>query len=71
LGTSFTKVTIQDETSMSNFLLIIKDLLVQIAGVGDVIKDEEVVLTILNVLLETYESFVQGMSVQETFSNYD
>ncbi len=64
-------MTIQDETSMSNFLLIIKDLLVQIAGVGDVIKDEEVVLTILNVLLETYESFVQGMSVQETFSNYD
>jgi hypothetical protein len=56
---------------MSNFLFIIKDLLVQIAGVGDVIKYEEVVLTILNVLLESYESFVQGMSIQETFSNFD
>ncbi len=61
----------QDETSMLDFLFIVKDLLVQITRVGDVIKDEEVVLTILNALLEPYESFVQGMSTQETLSNFD
>ncbi len=57
-GNKFYKLAMQDETSMLDFLFIVNDLLVQIAKVGDVIKDEEVVLTILNVLLESYKSFV-------------
>jgi hypothetical protein len=61
----------QDETNMSNFLFIVKDLLIQIARVRDVIKYEDVVLITLNDLLESYESFVQVMFVQKTFQNFD
>lgn len=67
----FYKLTMQDETNMLDFLFTIKDLLVQIVGVRDVIKDENVVLTVLNVLPKSYKSFVQGMSIPETLPNFD
>ncbi len=34
-------------------------------------RSENVVLTILNVLLEFYESFIQRVSTQKTFPNFD
>ncbi len=71
LKNKFYKLTMQDETNMSNFLFIVKDLLIQIARVRDVIKYEDVVLITLNDLLESYESFVQVMFVQKTFQNFD
>jgi hypothetical protein len=46
----FYKLTMQDDTNMLDFLFIVKDRLVQIVGIGNVIKDEDVVLTIRNVL---------------------
>jgi hypothetical protein len=47
----------QDDTNMLDFLFIVRDLLVQIVRIGNVIKDEDVVLTILNVLPKSYEFF--------------
>jgi hypothetical protein len=61
----------QESSSMLDFLFIVKDLLGLIVGVGNVVKDEDVVLIILNVLFEPYESFVQGVSTQVTLPNYD
>lgn len=46
---------------LSDFLFIIKDLLIQIASGVDVIRNENVVLTILNALPNSYENFVQGI----------
>ncbi len=51
---------------MLNFLFIVKDLLIQIVGVGNIIWDENVVLTMLNALLGSYENFVQAVFFQET-----
>lgn len=56
---------------MENFLFIVKDLLGQIVGVCDVIKDQDVVLTILNALSDSYENFVQSVSAQWTLPNFD
>jgi hypothetical protein len=61
LQNKFYKLTMQDDTSMLDFLFITKDLLVQIVGIGNVIKDEDVVLTILNVLPKSYEFFLLSM----------
>jgi uncharacterized membrane protein len=61
----FFKLTMQFDINMLNFLfIIIEDLLVQIPGVGDVIKDEDVILIILNVLTKSYKNFMQGVSIQ-------
>jgi hypothetical protein len=50
---------------MLNFLfIIIEDLLVQILAVGDVIKDEDVIVIILNVLTKSYKIVMQGVSIQ-------
>lgn len=54
----FYKLAMQDDTRMLDFLFIVKDLIVQIVGIGDFIKDEDVVLTILNVPPKSYENFV-------------
>jgi hypothetical protein len=65
------KLTMQDNTNLLNFLFTIKILLVQIVGIGNVIKDEDVVLTILNVLPKSYENFMQRVSTQKTLPNFD
>jgi hypothetical protein len=51
----------QETSNMVDFLFTIKDLLGQIAGVGDVMRDEDVILTVLNALLDSYENFVQNV----------
>jgi hypothetical protein len=56
---------------LSDFLFIIKDLLIQIASGVDVIRNENVVLTILNALPNSYENFVQGILAQETLPSFD
>lgn len=61
----------QNDTSMLHFLFTTKILLVQIVRIGDVIKDEDVVLIILNVLPKSYNNFVQRMLVQKILSNFD
>ncbi len=55
----------QFDINMLNFLFIItEDLLVQILGVGDVIKGEDVIIIILIVLTKSYKNFMQGVSIQ-------
>jgi hypothetical protein len=54
-----------------DFLFTIKDLLVQIISVGDVIRVENVVLIVLNTLFISYKNFVQGVSTQETLPSFD
>jgi hypothetical protein len=49
LQNKFYKLTMQDDINMLNFLFTAKILLIQIVGIGNVIKDEDVVLIILNV----------------------
>lgn len=56
---------------MLDFFFIIKDLLIQIVGVGNVIGDENVVLIMLNALPGSYKKFVQGVSSQETTPYFD
>jgi hypothetical protein len=60
----FYKLNMQENLSISKFLVIVKDILGQIVEVGDAIKDENVILTILNVLLNSYENLMQDVSVQ-------
>ncbi len=55
----FYKTNMQETSSMANFLFSIKDLLGQIARASDVIRDENVVLTVLNVLPNSYENFMK------------
>ncbi len=66
----FYKMNMQETSSMVNFLFTIKDLMGQIARVGDVIRDEDVVLTILNALPNSYENFMQNVLAQGTLSNF-
>jgi hypothetical protein len=56
---------------LSDFLFIIKDLLIQITSGVDVIRNKNVVLTILNALPNSYENFVQGILAQETLPSFD
>jgi hypothetical protein len=51
---------------MVNFLFIVKNLLSQIIRVDDVIKDEDVILIVLNVLPNSYENFMQNVLAQGT-----
>jgi hypothetical protein len=61
----FFKLTMQFDINMLNFLfIIIEGLLVQILGVGDVVKYEDVILIILNVLTKSYKNFMQGVLIQ-------
>jgi len=71
LKKKFYKLSMQDDSSMSDFLFTIKELLVQITGVGDVIRVEDVVLIVLNTLFDFYKNFVQGVSAQETLPSFD
>jgi hypothetical protein len=64
-------MSMQETSSMVNFLFIVKNLLGQIIGVSDVIKNEDVILIVLNVLLDSYENVMQNVLVQGTFSNFD
>jgi hypothetical protein len=64
LKNKFYKLNMQENLSISKFLFIVHDILGQIVEVGDAIKDENVILTILNVLLNSYENFMQGVSIQ-------
>ncbi len=67
----FKKLTKQFDINMLNFLfIIIEDLLVQILGIGDVIKDEDVILIILNVLTKSYNNFMQEVSIQIFLMNF-
>jgi hypothetical protein len=61
----------QESSSMLDFLFIVKDLLGLTTGMGDVAKDEDVVLMILNALIESYGSIVQGVSTQVTLPNFN
>jgi hypothetical protein len=61
LKNKFYKMSMQETSSMAYFLFTIKDLLGQIAGVGDVMRDEDVILIVLNALLDSYEIFVQSV----------
>ncbi len=61
LRNKFYKMSMQETSNMVDFLFTIKDLLGQIAGVGDVMRDEDVILTVLNALLDSYENFVQNV----------
>ncbi len=73
LKNKFYKLSMQESSSMLDFLFTVKDLLGLITRVGDVVKDQHVVLIILNVLFESYESFVQGVLIQshsQTMINY-
>ncbi len=70
LKNEFYKLNMQEPSSMLDFLFTVKDLLGLITRVGDV-NDEDVVLMILNAFLESYESFVQGVSTQVTLPNFD
>jgi hypothetical protein len=67
---NFYKMSMQETSSTIDFLFIIKDLLGQIVGVGDVIRDEDV-LTVLNAFPDSYENFVQSVSAQWTLPNFD
>jgi hypothetical protein len=61
----FFKLTMKFDINMLNFLfIIIENLLVQILGVGDVVKYEDVILIILNVLTKSYKNFMQGVLIQ-------
>ncbi len=71
LQNKFYKLTMQDYINMLDFLFIAKILLIQIVGIGDVIKDEDVVLIVLNVLPKFHENFMQRVSIQETLPNFD
>jgi hypothetical protein len=67
----FKKLTKQFDINMLNFLfIIIEDLLVQILGIGDVIKDEDVILIILNVWTKSYKNFMQEVSIQIFLMNF-
>ncbi len=44
LKSTFYKLNMQETYNMSNFPFVVKDLLGQIAKVGDIIKDEDVML---------------------------
>jgi len=61
--TSFKEQVLQDEhvKNIANFLFIVKNLLGQIVRFNDVIRDEDVVLTILNVLPNSYENFMENV----------
>jgi hypothetical protein len=61
----------QETSSMANFLFIVKNRLGQIIRLGDVIRDEDVVLIVLNVLLDSYVKFMQNVLAQMTLSNFD
>jgi hypothetical protein len=43
----------------------------QIVGVGDVMRDEGVVPTILKALLDSYEIFVQSVLIEGTLPNFN
>jgi hypothetical protein len=62
LRNKFCKMSMQETSSMAVFLFIVKDLLGQIVGVCDVIRDQDVVRIVLNALPDSYESFVQSVS---------
>jgi hypothetical protein len=64
LKNKFYRLNIQKNLSISKKLFIVKDILGQIVEIGDAIKDENVILTILNVLFNSYENFMQGVSIQ-------
>lgn len=65
------KMSMQETSSMANFLFIVKNRLGQIIRLGDVIRDEDVVLIVLNVLLDSYVKFMQNVLAQMTLSNFD
>lgn len=61
LRSKFYKLNMQETSNVSNFLFVIKDLLGQITRMGDIIADENVVLTVLNALPKLCKNFVQGV----------
>jgi hypothetical protein len=57
--------------NMNEFFLMVKDLIIQLTNIGDVINQDDVILTILNALLESYKTFVQGITAQDDLPNFD
>jgi hypothetical protein len=57
-------------TNMEDFLLMVKDPMIQNIGMGDTLHGN-VVLIVSNVLLDEYEAFVHGMYSQDELPTFD
>ena len=57
--------------SGSAYLLRVKELNNQLSSIGDAMKAEELVQVVLNGLGETYENFVEGISIQRESKTLD
>jgi hypothetical protein len=44
----------EERGNMNGFFLMVKDLIIQLTNIGDVINQDDVVLTTLNALPESY-----------------
>jgi hypothetical protein len=44
----------EERGNMNGFFLMVKDFIIQLANIGDVINQDDVVLTTLNALPESY-----------------
>jgi hypothetical protein len=58
-------------TNMEDFLLMVKDLMIQNIGMGDTLHVINVVLIVFNVLQDEYEAFVHGMYSQDKLPTFD
>ncbi len=60
-----------DVGSLNSYLWKFKEVCSQLVGVGVKIENEELVQILLNGLLESYESFVQGLSTLATLPTFE
>ncbi len=60
-----------DVGSLNSYLQEFKELCSQLAGVGVKIENEELVQILLNGFLESYESFVQGLSTLAALPTFE
>ncbi len=56
---------------MNEFFFMVEDLIIQSTNIGDVINQDDVVLTTLNAFPESYQMFVQGIATQDDFPHFD
>ncbi len=60
-----------DVGSLNSYLQEFKELCSQLAGVGVKIENEELVQILVNGFLESYESFVQGLSTLTALPTFE
>jgi hypothetical protein len=60
-----------DVGSRNSYLLEFKEVCSQLVGVGVKIENEELVQILLNGFLESYESFVQGLSTLAALPTFE